>query len=186
MIKYSVIVPVFNSFSSLKAILDWFSLEYSQRDGDIELIVVDDGSTDKLQYNIAQPGVRFFIKKNGGVSSARNLGLEESRGRYVSFLDSDDTYMKGFFQQLDYLLLDNITVLLFSSVIATDSYEKPIKNNNLTAPGSSVVKLFYKKEIHAHICSLVISKAFLSKIRIKFDESIGYSEDKFGINVSIL
>jgi len=177
MIKYSVIVPVFNSFSSLKAILDWFSLEYSQRDGDIELIVVDDGSTEKPEYIVAQPGVRLFKKDNGGVSSARNFGLNKSTGEYISFLDSDDSYINNFFQKLDCLLDEAIPVLLFSSSIATDSNEKPLRNKDSIASGPSVIRSYYEKEIHAHVCSLVISKAYLMQELIKFDESIGYSED---------
>jgi glycosyltransferase involved in cell wall biosynthesis len=63
---------------------------------DIEIIVVDDGSTDNTQELLVQryrDTIRYFYQENGGVACARNTGMKESRGEYIAFLDSDDTWM---------------------------------------------------------------------------------------------
>ena len=91
--KVSVIVPVYNVEKYISKCLD--SL-VNQTLKDIEIIVVNDGSPDNSQkiidkYIKKYPNkVKSFIKENGGQGSARNLGLEHSKGEYISFVDSDD------------------------------------------------------------------------------------------------
>lgn len=177
MIKYSVIVPVFNSFSSLKVILDWFYFEYSQRNGDIELIVVDDGSIEKPAYSIKHPGIHFFRKDNGGVSSARNLGLKESGGEYVLFLDSDDMYAKGIFNKLDEELVKKADVVFFSFQKESSTGLKIIKNDARLISAKEGLESFLTKKCKIHICSLAVKRVCLMKNHISFDEDIHFSED---------
>jgi len=93
-VKLSIIVPVYNVELYLKECLE--SL-VSQDVKDIEIICVDDGSTDgsnKIleEYEEKYHSVRVFHKENGGLSSARNFGLNKARGKYVVFVDSDDLW----------------------------------------------------------------------------------------------
>lgn len=88
----SVIVPVYRAEKYLKECIESI---LSQTYQNIELILVDDGSTDTSPsicdaYAADDERVRVFHKENGGVSSARNLGLEKARGEYIVFVDSDD------------------------------------------------------------------------------------------------
>lgn len=88
----SVIIPVYNTERYIKRCLD--SL-LSQNHKDFELILVDDGSTDQSgticdEYASRDSRIKVFHKKNGGVSSARNTGLEKARGEWIAFVDSDD------------------------------------------------------------------------------------------------
>lgn len=89
----SVIVPVYNVEAFLPQCLD--SL-LSQSFEDLEIIAVDDGSTDKslaiLKDYEAKSGGRLFVctKENGGLSDARNFGIEKATGKYIAFVDSDD------------------------------------------------------------------------------------------------
>lgn len=87
----SVIIPVFNSERYLAAALD--SVVY-QTYRPIEVIVVDDGSTDNSAA-IAQayPEVQYFYQPNQGVSVARNRGIAAAKGEFIAFLDSDDEWM---------------------------------------------------------------------------------------------
>ena len=91
--KVSVIVPVYNVEKYIDKCLE--SL-VNQTLADIEIIVVNDGSPDNSQLIVDEyvkkypKKIRSFIKENGGQGSARNLGLEYSRGEYISFVDSDD------------------------------------------------------------------------------------------------
>lgn len=87
----SVIIPTYNRANLVcQAIISAFNQTYKS----IEIIVVDDGSTDNTKEILLQYGVkvRYIYRINGGVSSARNAGIREAKGEYVAFLDSDDTW----------------------------------------------------------------------------------------------
>lgn len=98
----SVIVPVYNTESFLPASIESI---LSQTYQDIELLLIDDGSTDRSgaicdEYAAKDSRVRVFHKENGGVSSARNLGLDQARGEYIHFVDSDDILLQGAYQYI--------------------------------------------------------------------------------------
>ena len=94
MIKVTTIIPTFNRgyclAESIQSVLD-------QNFSDFELIVVDDGSTDNTAEVIEQfSGIhKIRIKKNRGVSFARNLAIKQARGEWIAFLDSDDLWERN-------------------------------------------------------------------------------------------
>jgi len=93
----SVVVPTFNRAARAVEALDSV---FAQTLADLEVLLVDDGSTDDTESVVrarfgGEGRLRVLRKENGGAASARNLGLEEARGTYVSFLDSDDLYLPG-------------------------------------------------------------------------------------------
>ena len=88
----SVIIPVYNSEKYLHKCIDSV---LSQSYTNFEVILVNDGSTDSSgmicdEYAEKDERVRVFHKDNGGVSTARNLGIDYATGKYVLFIDSDD------------------------------------------------------------------------------------------------
>lgn len=88
----SIIVPVYNTEKYLKECIDSV---LAQTYTDFELLLVDDGSTDKSgdicdEYAQKDSRIRVFHKKNGGASSARNVGLAKAKGEWICFVDSDD------------------------------------------------------------------------------------------------
>jgi glycosyltransferase involved in cell wall biosynthesis len=90
--KLSIIVPVYNTSKFLEKCIQSI-LDQSYRD--YELLLVDDGSTDHSgdicdQFAAKDARVKVFHKSNGGVDSARNLGIEKAQGEYFYFVDSDD------------------------------------------------------------------------------------------------
>ena len=87
--KVSVIVPCFNRATLLPRALESI---FAQTFKDYEVIVVDDGSTDDTPQVMKQYNgrVQYIRKENGGSASARNRGIEEAKGEYIAFLDSDD------------------------------------------------------------------------------------------------
>lgn len=90
--KITVIVPAFNSSRFLPRCLDSV---LAQGEKSIEIVVVNDGSTDDTEdvlatYSARNPTIRVISQRNAGVSSARNTGLSVATGRYVMFLDADD------------------------------------------------------------------------------------------------
>lgn len=91
--KISVIVPVYNVEQYLPRCIDSILV---QTFTDFELLLIDDGSTDSSgdicdEYAKKDNRIRVFHKKNGGVSSARNVGLDNAKGEWLAFIDSDDT-----------------------------------------------------------------------------------------------
>jgi glycosyltransferase involved in cell wall biosynthesis len=91
MTEVSVIIPAFNAGRYLP---DAINSVLAQSVRDVEILVVDDGSTDDTAAVMARfgPPVRYITQTNSGVATARNRGLAESRGRYVAFLDADDAW----------------------------------------------------------------------------------------------
>lgn len=88
----SVIVPVYNVEPYLRKCLDSI---VAQTYTDLEILVIDDGSTDRCgeicdSYAERDPRIRVFHTENRGLSAARNLGLDNARGEYIGFVDSDD------------------------------------------------------------------------------------------------
>ena len=104
----SVIVPVYNSEQTLHRCIDSI---LGQTYRNFELLLINDGSKDRSgeicdEYARQDSRVKVFHKENGGVSSARNVGLDNARGDWVTFVDSDDwvgdTYLDN------YSIKDNI------------------------------------------------------------------------------
>ena len=94
--KTSVIIPVYNTEDYLEECLDSV-LAQTQRE--IEVILVDDGSTDscpEIEHRYAErdPRVRVIMQENQRQGAARNRGLEQARGKYVYFMDSDDLIIR--------------------------------------------------------------------------------------------
>lgn len=100
--KISVIVPVYNSDKYLKRCIH--SIKF-QTFKDWELILINDGSTDKSGcicdfYAKQDKRIKVIHKSNSGVSSARNIGIEKSKGEYITFVDSDDWIESDFFEKI--------------------------------------------------------------------------------------
>ncbi|MGB2806276.1 MAG: glycosyltransferase family 2 protein [Sedimentisphaerales bacterium] len=90
--KISVIIPTYNSNGLVKETL---CSVLAQTESDLEIIVVDDGSTDdthSLVESLSDNRVNYFYKTTGGPASARNFGLSKANGDYVAFLDHDDLW----------------------------------------------------------------------------------------------
>lgn len=90
----TIVMPTYNRAALLPGTID---AVLAQTFGDFELIVVDDGSGDDTAGVLGrryadEPRLRYLRKPNGGVSSARNLGLAHARGEFIAFLDSDDLW----------------------------------------------------------------------------------------------
>lgn len=183
MIKVSVIVPVYNVEKYIDRCL---SSLVNQSFKDYEIIVVNDGSPDNSQkiidsYVDRYPNlVKSVIKKNGGQGSARNLGIDLSKGKYVMFVDSDD-YVE-------------ITMIekLYKKVVEDDC-EIVICNNYIEYENGNKVEDFdesiYLNEENTYLFSkpAVWNKIFLKdliiKNKIKFREKLWYEDFDFTVNI---
>ena len=104
-IQFSVIIPLYNKAETIgRAIRSVLNQKYS----DFELIVVDDGSTDHgadIVRGFHDPRIRLIQQENGGVSKARNTGIEAAKYDYLTFLDADDEYLPLFLYTIYSLIL---------------------------------------------------------------------------------
>jgi glycosyltransferase involved in cell wall biosynthesis len=92
--KVSVVIPTYNRADKVRKSIDSV---LAQTFTDVEVIVVDDGSSDNTGQMLAEiygDRIRYFAQTNQGVSVARNRGIEEAKGEWVAFLDSDDAWEK--------------------------------------------------------------------------------------------
>ena len=110
----SIIIPVFNTKEYLSTCLDSI---LSQGFKDFEVLLVDDGSTDGSgaicdEYARQDSRITVFHKENGGVSSARNLGLDNAQGEWVYFVDSDDELLPNGLQTMVGCISDDVTVVI--------------------------------------------------------------------------
>ncbi|MDY4732370.1 MAG: glycosyltransferase [Prevotella sp.] len=104
--KLSIIIPLYNNEDTLARCLESV---LSQDIDHCEIIIVDDGSTDSSgamadEWAKKHPQIRVLHKPNGGVSDARNHGLDHMKGQYVTFVDSDDTLAPGTLRKLMVML----------------------------------------------------------------------------------
>ncbi|HDD9686026.1 TPA: glycosyltransferase, partial [Escherichia coli] len=92
----SIIVPVFNVQDYVEqCLLSIVDKRENDELSKVEIIVIDDGSTDNSRSVIEKliskfPVIKLFTKQNGGLSDARNFGLNRASGKYIAFIDSDD------------------------------------------------------------------------------------------------
>ena len=105
--EVSIIVPVYNAEAYLEKCINSILAQCFK---DFELLLIDDGSKDKSgeicdKYASLDNRIQVFHKQNNGVSSARNIGLDRAKGKWITFIDSDDwidnTYLDSFLKQSD-------------------------------------------------------------------------------------
>ncbi len=131
MVKVSVIIPVYNAEKYLKQCLNSICRQTLQ---EIEIICVDDGSTDNSlnilqEYTNADTRIQVLTQKNQGAGAARNYGLRTARGLYLSFLDADDFFEPNMLEEaVNTIELYSADFVVFESDqfhMDTNSYAKP-------------------------------------------------------------
>ena len=119
MFKISVIVPVYNTEKYIKKCLDSILI---QKSVELEIIVVNDGSTDGSadilrKYEASFPSIiRYYEKINGGLSDARNYGIEKATGDFLCFVDSDDYIAEDLFESISMYLAKDIDLVKYKCI----------------------------------------------------------------------
>lgn len=182
-VKYSLIVPCYNVERYIVKFLRSLDCNLNL---DMEIILVDDGSTDssgKLidEYAAQHDNVKVFHKINGGVSSARNLGLKNASGEYIIWADPDDYLSENYINTI----VESLAKYKFPDMLLFDYYEKDnskIKYRSATSLKEGVlVKEEFLSELlvglftPSHLWTKVIKRECYNGI--VFDESLKYMED---------
>lgn len=128
----SVIIPMYNAE---RFILETLTSALNQTYKDIEVIIIDDCSTDRskdLVKSITDARIKLIeLEKNGGVANARNKGMEASKGRYISFLDSDDVWESNKIERQVIQLSTSNYALSYTGVLVINENGKAIKERNV-------------------------------------------------------
>ena len=177
---FSVIVPVYNVEKYLNECVDSI---LSQTFTDFELILVDDGATDNSgaicdEYAQRDCRVRVIHKENGGQSTARNRGVDEARGQYIIFLDSDDLIATpDYFMDLKNNLLPETDVLIFRyckyyNASKIDDCNISLANISFENKGELFVQLVKRDAFFCSCWSKCIALRVLKDNGIRFDENL--------------
>jgi len=186
MALYSVIIPSYNRCTLLSAAIDSvLEQDYPA----IEIIVIDDGSTDATANMLANkyPQVRYYYQSNQGPASARNLGIKQSKGDLIAFLDSDCIWLKHKIQH-ELALLQRYPDVDMLAGNSRDYLEGRLRSANTFAQRNIV---FNKQQPRLFDWSIPIMKlgpvcctstmtfkrATLMQLRHIFDENLRFDED---------
>lgn len=176
----SIIIPVYNGSNYLKEAID---SALAQTYENIEIIVVNDGSTDDTEEIALSYGnkIRYFSKENGGVASALNLAIKNSNGEYISWLSHDDVYSPNkIAKQISKIKdLKDKNTIIYTDWITIDKHSKVKNMTNLFADYpihklNSPLYPLVKGLIHG--CSLLIPKKCFKDIGC-FDETLKTTQD---------
>lgn len=177
--RVSVIVPVYNVENFLKECLNSI---LAQTFYDIEIICVNDGSTDNsleiLQsYASKDNRINIINQKNGGLSSARNTGLSVAKGEFICFLDSDD-YIESTLIEKNVQIMDEFDVdfVNFEAEVfgfSNEKLQKYLKNKY-----KGLVDFNYNKarKTNIHVWNKFYKKSLIDKWNLKFIEGLLYED----------
>lgn len=188
----SIIVPIYNAEKYLDKTIDSI---ISQTYKDLEIILVDDGSKDKSleicnKYKEIDSRIKVFHKENGGVSSARNLGLDKACGEYVSFCDSDDILVSNMIEKLVNTIQETNVSMVSCGVIVTKKNKKKYvsvgenKYFDVTNSEDLDKTLFSPEFIVSSVCNKIFVREKIGNIR--FVEGVSWGEDQTFIEQFLL
>ncbi|MBN2730383.1 MAG: glycosyltransferase [Bacteroidales bacterium] len=183
-LKISIIVPVYNAEKYLFQCIESIRC---QTYNNFELLLINDGSADRSgkicdEYTQVDQRIKVIHKENGGVSSARNTGIEMAKGKYLLFIDSDDWIEPKYIESFLHSELgdDELTFIIHDILKETGNEIK--KNCNF--PNKTFSKLNYSElfaELKLFRFGYPFSKLYSSRIiqqhNIRFDTKIHFSED---------
>ncbi len=185
--KISVIIPVYNCEKYIKSCVESLKKQTLPAD-DFQVIFINDGSSDNggeicANYAHEDKNIVYFAKENGGVSSARNKGIELAEGKYVMFLDADDTLSAGSLKSLYSFFeahYDEVDLVTYSIDYLNEKGEVSTHKRFDILADSGVYDLRENTNILQTTMNICVKNVPESE-RIYFDESLSLGEDQWFI-----
>lgn len=173
-IELSLIIPAYNAESTIIECLSSVGTDAPS----VEVLVIDDGSTDRTsrmsqEFAEIHSNVKYVLQRNSGVSSARNRGIDESRGKWIMFLDSDDTLVSNWVALTERSIANNKS----EDVIV---FEKILNTTRISAKQLIKMTLGIEPCKGTHlpqVSSKVYNKQFLIDYGVKFNPLLNNGED---------
>lgn len=177
----SIIIPIYNTERYLAECLDSV---INQTYADLEIILVDDGSSDDSgaiakEYLKNDARIKYIYQNNSGVSSARNVGIKKSKGEYICFVDSDDYVSNDFVTNL----LDDITKYsadIVTTVTSTELHtvdDECFSDIEVIGSDDALSRLYYGKLEKSKNGVQMFKSTLLYENKIIFDEDKKICED---------
>lgn len=181
--KLSIIIPVYNVFAFLERCLDSILREKALDMEQLEVILVNDGSTDDSQKIIEEYSRKFsciktFFHTNSGLSYTRNVGLMHSSGDYIWFVDSDDYLCSGWSRYLFSCLEMGHDVIALTTIIKKNNLEKVMYRNHL-AQKEYTLPYFYSygyKYPYSGVQFYIFKRALLIDNSLQFKVGLYYED----------
>ena len=175
----SIIVPVYNAEKYLHRCVDSILV---QTFTDSELLLINDGSKDRSglicdEYATKDSRIRVFHKENGGVSSARNVGLDNANGEYIMFVDSDDYMFPNMCELMKSTMESKMVDLVVCGTTETGGgYWRPVEDKDYTL---LQLKENFVELLHTELLSPPWNKIFKRSIigEQRFLEDVSFGED---------
>lgn len=167
----SIVVPVYNVEKYLKKCIDSI---LNQTYKNLEIILVDDGSTDNSgkicdDYSSSDERIKVIHKQNGGLSDARNLGIDNSTGKYITFIDSDDYITNNYIEYLVTILeKNNADISICDYKIVHNEFgfiDKSKEIINIYTYEECIMKLLYGTHKLISACGKLYKKNLFKLIR---------------------
>lgn len=177
---FSVVIPLYNKENNIEQTL---KTAINQTFTDFEIIVVNDGSKDNslaVVQKVKNARIRIIDKPNGGVSSARNRGILESKGEYIAFLDGDDLWKDNHLREVKKLIDTMPEAKLFATRHQISTRPIPSRNNAFYVRNYPVANIVENGKVGSGlICStnVVVKKECFDKVGV-FNEQYAYGEDQ--------
>lgn len=185
---FSYIIPVFNCMPYLRECVDCIT---AQGTDSYEILLVDDGSTDgsgalcdDIQAN--DKHVKVIHKQNGGAASARNVGIEAASGRYLFFIDGDDTIAPDCIERLLPCLESEDRLPIFGMAFdfwqngalrRTDKRSAAFKGEFPIGRLAADLPAFFEDNVLSSACNKLFSAAVIEKNHLRFPEGVTLYED---------
>lgn len=179
--KISVIIPIYNVEKHIRKCIH--SL-LNQTFNDFEVLLINDGSPDKSkdiceEFANIDSRIKIFNKKNGGVSSARNLGLSKAAGDYITFIDPDDWITNDCFEKAYKIIaINNLDLLQYSYKTINEHDLSIINVYNYHSPAKCSQEFIKDDNYLVSVWGNFIKSSIIKDFNIKFNEEMHLAEDQ--------
>jgi len=175
--KITVIIPVYNAEKHLPRVID--SIIKQTIFNELEVLFINDGSTDntlKILNKVKNSNIKVTTKENGGVSSARNIGIEKTKTEFICFIDADDYIEDDYFETLlknsEYDLVVNGYIAEYPNKKVPNKLNNDLKIND----NNQIIYNYLKGNINPNSWGKLFKKSIIGEIR--FNENLSHSEDR--------
>lgn len=181
MCKISIIMPVYNKEKYIKKAIESI---LNQTFKDWEMLIIDDGSTDDslaVCRIFEDPRIHVISTENGGVSHARNIGVDKAQGEYLTFVDGDDylaaDYLENLYIETYDMIIGGLTKVDKAGKVLASVVPELEKEQRM----EKIAPFFYKEQlttgIYGFVAGKMVKRSIVTQYQIRFDENIRLAED---------
>jgi len=183
--KFSIIIPAYNLEKHIGKCLNSL-LNQNIELFEYEILVINDGSTDETESNVLQytkkySNIILYNQENKGVSSARNLGIENAKGEYVLFVDGDDWLSKNILNEIyESFQTNNLEAIRFGylKTYVNENFNEPVYIKSSTNVTNGIDFIMASKTIEFYPWLYAFSTKFLKDNNLYFNTNLSFCEDK--------